>query len=92
MYLFRFLTVWMYFKTNVTMNSILELSFDTKKRNTHLAYLHICRHRKLYDSFTLVKSILVMVHIMHLGSGFSLHVLIKMLAHPPGQNYFMSFL
>lgn len=71
------------------MNFILELSFDTKERNTRLAYLHICRHRKCV--FTLVKSILVMVH-MHLGSGFSLHVLIKMLAHPPGQNYFMSFL
>lgn len=74
------------------MNFILELSFDTKKRNTDLGYLHICRHSKLYDFFILVKSIPVIVHIMHLRGGFSLQVLIMRLAHPSGQNHFVSFL
>lgn len=41
MYLLRLLTVWMYFKTNVTVNFILELSPDTKKRSTHLAYISV---------------------------------------------------
>lgn len=81
----------MFLKMTVTMNFILELPFDIQKRNTHLGYLLTCRHSKSYDFFTLVKSTLVMVHIMHLWGGFS-QVPIMRLAHPLGQNCFMNFL
>ena len=73
------------------MSVILELSFDTKKE-THIWLTYMSIDTENYDSFTLVMSILVMVHIMHLGSGFSLQVLIMRLAHPSGQSYSMSFL
>ena len=83
------------FQKNVTASLILELSFDTKRKkhtHTHIWFTYITVDTENYDSFTLVKSILVMVHIMHLWSGFSLQVLIMRLAHPSGLSYSMSFL
>lgn len=79
------------FQKDVTMSVVLELSFDTEKE-THIWLTYISVDTENYDSFTLVMSILVMVHVMHLGSGFSLQVLIMRLAHPSGQSYSMSFL
>ena len=88
---FRLLTVGISFQKNVTKSVILELSFDSKKE-THIWLTYMSVDTENYDSFTLVMSILVMVHIMHLGGGFSLQVLIMRLAHPSGQSYSMSFL
>lgn len=78
----------------LSIGTCKKILYIKKKKNTHthiwLTYITVDTEN--YDSFTLVKSILVMVHIMHLWSGFSLQVLIMRLAHPSGLSYSMSFL
>lgn len=55
------------------------------KKEIYIWAIDISLDSKLYDFFTLVMSILVMVYIMHLEGGFFLQVFIVRLAHPPGQ-------
>lgn len=100
----------MYLKVTVTVNFILEL-FLIPKKETHIwvTYISVDTTNGMISSLSQSQS--CYIHIVHLGGGFTLQVLIlrflkgacitsahfstghdMRLAHPPGQNYFMSFL